>query len=257
MAMPPPVPSRTATSTADNAPASSTVTNNFRSAAAAPSLSFGVGADGVVERVRSMSAFNDVDNPCFHADALVRLADGSTRRCAELKKGDAVAAQDEDGAARSARVVCVVRTECEGGRAKVVQLGGGLRVTPWHPVRLPGAARWHFPAELGEVREQACEAVYSFVLDAGHVLSIDGWECVGLGHGFDAPVAQHDYYGTARVIQVSPDKALRRRRDLAALPGYEEGRVSFRAGPVLRGADGKVLGFDAQRLCPPARSQAN
>ena len=63
------------------------------------------------------------------------------------------------------RVRCVLRTECQGGSARLVSIegGGGMRlfITPWHPVLDCDKGCWVFPVECGEVREaEPCPAVY-------------------------------------------------------------------------------------------------
>ena len=45
-------------------------------------------------------------------------------------------------------------------------------------------------------------------------LLVNGVACAALGHGLDAPVVKHEYWGTDAVID-----------DLRNRPGWEEGRV--------------------------------
>eukprot|EP00286_Rhodomonas_abbreviata_P007374 CAMPEP_0181316250 /NCGR_PEP_ID=MMETSP1101-20121128/15796_1 /TAXON_ID=46948 /ORGANISM="Rhodomonas abbreviata, Strain Caron Lab Isolate" /LENGTH=652 /DNA_ID=CAMNT_0023423487 /DNA_START=36 /DNA_END=1994 /DNA_ORIENTATION=- len=215
--MPPPVPSRRPEASADNS-------------ASGGGSSF------------SMSNFNNADNPCFHENALVHMADGSKRTCSDIVKGDVVLSANGSGAA----VVCVVKTECKNGVQQLVALDGGLVVTPWHPVRVAGTEEWKFPAELANTKDLACSAVYSFVLAEQHVVNINGLECVTLGHGIQQPVAQHEYFGTERVL-----------RDLAAMPGFEDGLLCFQHGPVQKTEDGKVAGFNQARLQTILCSEAN
>lgn len=182
----------------------------------------------------SMSTYHNSSNPCFHGDCKVLLADGTTKKASQLTKGDLVAT-GQQGGADSARVVCVVRTQCHGGRTQLVKLeGSGLLVTPYHPVRDPATGRWAFPCELAGVMERPCEAVYSFVLDAGHTMVIDGVQCVSLGHAFaDDPVLTHPYFGSARVVE-----------DLARMKGWEDGLVQFESGCLVRNEEtGLVCGF--------------
>jgi hypothetical protein len=82
--------------------------------------------------------------------------------------------------------------------------------------------------------------VYSILLEGGESLDVGGVECVALGHGLKDAVAQHEYYGSERVVQ-----------DLEVLPGFETGRLAFRHGCIERGADGRVAGFSRERLIPP------
>jgi hypothetical protein len=123
-----------------------------------------------------------------------------------------------------------VETLCNGGVASLVTLPGGLRVTPFHPVRHGG--QWTFPLTLAPAASQPCPAVYSFVLDGGHELIIDGVSCITLAHGFtESPVVAHPYLGTRAILQ-----------DLAKLPGWvEHGRVTLRDGCLVRPRPGALL----------------
>jgi hypothetical protein len=47
----------------------------------------------------------------------------------------------------------------------------------------------------------SCEAVYSFALDKGHTMWVNDIECVTLGHGFNAEIVRHAYYGSDCVIE--------------------------------------------------------
>jgi hypothetical protein len=184
--------------------------------------------------VRSMSTYHNSSNPCFHGACTALLADGATSKpLSQLVKGDRVATTTSGG---SARVVCVVRTRCAGGRAQLVELErSGLLVTPYHPVR-DEEGRWRFPCELAPALERSCEAVYSFVLDEGHTMVINGVECVSLGHGFgEDPVVSHPYFGSARVVE-----------DLQKMRGWEAGLVQFESGCLERHLEsGLVCGFTA------------
>ena len=79
----------------------------------------------------------------------------------------------------------------------MIELDGGLIVTPWHPVRING--KWIFPCEVKDGilhMNKPCEAVYSFVLNKHHTMSINGVECVSLGHDFKGDVVGHEYFGS-------------------------------------------------------------
>jgi len=179
--------------------------------------------------VRSMAVYHSSGNPCFAGECLVRLADGSQVPVQEVKKGDKVATPNPD---RPARVLCVVKTTCHQGKADLVQLEGGLVVTPYHPVRVNG--KWHFPRDLGEVMEKDCPFVYSFLLEEGHVMVINGVECVALGHGFEEDqVVAHAYFGSKRVVE-----------DLEAMRGWNDGLVELGPGCLARDlVTGLVCGF--------------
>ncbi len=124
-----------------------------------------------------------------------------------------------------ARVRCVVRIACPGGRARLVTLPGcGLQLTEWHPVLDAATGRFRFPAHLGApAAVRRCAHVYNLVLApaAEPVPLVNGVGCVALGHGLRGPVVGHAYYGTGAVL-----------KDLAQQPGWREGRVCL-AAPLL------------------------
>jgi hypothetical protein len=211
-------------------------------------------APAAAPAVNFANAFNSADNPCFHGDSRVRLADGSSCKVSLLEKGHVVAvagasrpgepasmAAGEAGAAPAeARVLCVIRTDCEGGLEEMVSLNGGaLVITPWHPVWHGG--RWRFPADLAPACPTSCPAVYSVLMEGGHSIEVGGLRCVTLGHGIagDA-VATHEYLGAVQVT-----------KDLERLPGFADGSLHFRPGCMVRGKNGRVCGFKADRLIPP------
>jgi hypothetical protein len=101
----------------------------------------------------------------------------------------------------------------------MVQLGR-LCITPWHPIINPimkGNKAWIFPADLVPLQDRLIDTVYNLVLDSGHVVDVEGYECVTLGHGFQAPGVKHDFFGTHAVID-----------DLKKLPGWSDGRPTFK-----------------------------
>ncbi|KAL2916721.1 hypothetical protein HK105_203838 [Polyrhizophydium stewartii] len=183
----------------------------------------------------SSTAFHSRSRPCFAGECGVRMADGSVRAVRDLAAGDRVATS-LDGSTPAAAVVCVVLSPSDAGRAHLVALDGGLRVTPFHPVRAAsdgaGASEWVFPRDLGDVREAACDAVFNFVLDHTHTMVIGGRECITLGHGrTDNAVVAHDYFGTRRVVD-----------DLAGMRGWARGLVVV-GGTMRDPSTGLVCGL--------------
>jgi len=177
----------------------------------------------------SMSAFYDRYGGCMDGACSVQLADGGLRRLDELRAGDTLWAP---GGGR-AEVACVVRTRAPGGRFLLVELPGGLRLTPHHPVFVDGA--WQFPADLAPAREMPCEAVFSFVLEEGaSALFVEGVPCVSLGHGLQDGDVRHHFFGCRAAVE----------RDLAKFPGFEDGLVDLPPGAPLRDPEtGLVCGL--------------
>ena len=210
------------------------------------------GVAHVSRPVASMNVYHMASNPCFDGECLIAMADGSHKPVKSIKKGDRIATHSHNNNHNnnSAEVQCVVKTLCAEGKTLLVELEGGLRVTPYHPVRQSGSSRWHFPCTIGEVRERECPAVYSFVLQTHHVMVIDGVECVTLGHGFEEDeVVRHPYFGTSRVIE-----------DLQRLPGWAAGLIELRSGCLLRDAvSGLVCGLvvDSQKFTTQTQEGSN
>jgi len=167
--------------------------------------------------VSSMSVYNSSSNPCFHGDSTVLMADGSLKKVKEVAKGDLVMSSNR----KSAHVLCVVKTHCEGNKAVLVELPGGLLVTPFHPVQQQ--AKWVYPLDVAPVQERPCEAVYSFVLASEHTMLINGTACVSLGHNLEGEVVGHPYFGSQLVVE-----------DLKKMKGWSGGLVQFKSGCLVR-----------------------
>lgn len=166
----------------------------------------------------SLAAVHSSVGPCFLPASTVLMADGRQKRCDQIQPGDRVAP--------GYRVRCVIKTEVP--HADIVQLGtqqgdpaevGGF--TMWHPVFVN--SEWRHPADVGEVKRVATDAIYNFVLDESHVIILNGIMTCTMGHDMTAnAVIDHPYFGKRRpgVRNVIDD--------LAASPGWEEGYVVWR-----------------------------
>ena len=76
--------------------------------------------------------------------------------------------------------------------------------------------------------------VYNFVLDNGHVMDINGFNCVTLGHGFDDnDVIKHDFFGNMDRIK----------RSLSRIGNFEAGYVEIDHSNIKRSLDGLVNDF--------------
>jgi hypothetical protein len=145
-----------------------------------------------------MAAFNDAENPCFHEDSLVAVFPGrggesACIKISELRKGDNLLG--------GGVVECIVKTYCKNGVAEVVDMGNGLLVTPYHPIK-SSAGTWAFPIDIcpSPPLLVPCTAIYSVVLNSDYAnyqsLSINGHEVIALGHDIqNDPVASHPYLG--------------------------------------------------------------
>jgi len=163
-----------------------------------------------------MSYYHSSGNVCFDGNCQVLMGDKSLKKVENIKKGDLIYTPNGD----VAQIECVVKTCCANSKASLVELEGGLFVTPWHPVRLNGV--WKFPSDIGIQKERDCPAVYNFVLDKEHVIMINGVECVTLGHGMKGSVVEHNYFGSQIVLD-----------DLKSCEGWEQGFVVLDGGNAL------------------------
>eukprot|EP00658_Telonema_sp_P-2_P060582 TRINITY_DN49470_c0_g1_i1.p1 TRINITY_DN49470_c0_g1~~TRINITY_DN49470_c0_g1_i1.p1 ORF type:complete len:829 (-),score=171.09 TRINITY_DN49470_c0_g1_i1:117-2603(-) len=184
-----------------------------------------------------MSMYNNCNNPCFAGECLVEMGDGTSVTVASIKRGDIVMSANR----QPARVVCVLKTHC-GPACTLVELPGGLHVTPWHPIRTSRRHdqasqchdHWEFPANMAEPRLRECEFVFSFVLERGHVMWINQRECICLGHGIsEDPVACHPFFGTQKVVA-----------ELERMRGWKDGLVQMKSGCVIKDpVNGLAVGF--------------
>jgi hypothetical protein len=196
-------------------------------------------------RVHSMQQFHQQDAPCFAGDCQIRLADGSSVRLDQLRRGMEV----ETGDGKTGVVAAVVKTVMEQGKAVLCRIGE-LKVTPWHPIVSPlhpsSDGLWVFPASIAEPEWIACDAIYSILLQQPshrklnaehHSVMISGVRCVTLGHGIIADctdVRAHSFLGDYEAVL----------RSISKLDGFEgEEGIVVCGGVVKSRATGLVSGF--------------
>lgn len=168
-------------------------------------------------KVEKMDNYYNKYGGCFPGDCLVRMSDGSERSVASIKKGDLVLSLNGS----ASEVVCVTKIKTFCGKIPLVEFKEGLKITPWHPVRING--KFLFPADLNKTVISNYDAVYNFVLKDGHIMIINDIECVTLGHGFDEGAAKHEFFGTQKVIQ-----------NLTMLNGWSEGLINLNWNCLVR-----------------------
>jgi len=144
---------------------------------------------------QTMDNFHNAYGGCISGDSTVSMANGTEKLVKNIVKGDIVKSADN----QYATVICVIKTTFpENEKVSLVGFPGGLVITPWHPVRYNG--RWEFPCMIGKLYDNSCKEVYNFVLDKNHSMSVNGMDCVTLGHGLTDDVVKHEYWGTEKVI---------------------------------------------------------
>jgi len=138
--------------------------------------------------------FYTASGPCFDGNGLVRMADRPDVRVKDIKKGHLILNSDGN----VAKVVCVIKTIIKHGTISMVLLDN-LRVTPYHPIKHNG--KWVHPCTIKEPVVVHCEAIYNFVLDKHHMITINNTDGITLGHGVtDDPILAHPFFGTSSVI---------------------------------------------------------
>eukprot|EP00038_Savillea_parva_P018308 m.23030 g.23030 ORF g.23030 m.23030 type:complete len:874 (-) comp4048_c0_seq1:218-2839(-) len=173
----------------------------------------------------SMSRYNCASAPCFAGGCTVATPSG-TVPIESLCRGDFVLTPH----GTAVRVVCLVVTKCVNNTAFFVDFPGGLRITPYHPVRINGV--WHFPQDVHSVHEHPCPAVYNLVVDDTHIVYVNGVECITLGHNLkSSSVIRHPYFGSQQIVA-----------DLQQCRGWSTGRVWIER-MVRQGHGQTVSGF--------------
>jgi hypothetical protein len=159
-----------------------------------------------------MQRYYNAGGGCVVVSARVHMADGRLKRAGDVKRGDWV----QTAAGGASRVQCVLRTVSRSGTFELVTLPSGLKLTPYHPVHVDG--KWQFPIDVarGQQATEPCDAVVSFLLeDRAPAMLIENTRFITLAHGLCEPVAEHEFFGTERVVD-----------NLRALAGWNEGLVA-------------------------------
>ena len=149
------------------------------------------------------------------------MVDGTFKKVRDLQKGDQV----HSGAYIAVKVVFNTNN---GVNTMNIN---GLHITKYHPVLYNG--KWRFPVNISTEFGPTLSNVYNFVLDRGHVINVNGTDCVTLGHDFEEPVVAHPYFGSSKLVLV----------DLMKKGGWFEGLVVFNNALTKRDTSGIVCGL--------------
>jgi hypothetical protein len=171
----------------------------------------------------NMASYFNESGGCIAGDCDVEMADGTHKKVKDIAKNDLVRTPEGIG-----RVRCVLKSICAGGKAKLVEFENGLLLTEWHPIMFHG--KWCYPVEIADAIERSCESVFSFLLDSGHVMFINGIACVGLGHDFKGDIREHDFFGTQKVVE-----------NMRQMEGWDSGIVIAKG--VWRNKQGLICGL--------------
>ncbi len=167
----------------------------------------------------TMASYYNSGGGCFGPECDVKMADGTIKKMKDIKRGDIFKTPTSE-----ASVISVVKIKTDALLEMVYMKG--LVITPYHPVRIEG--KWYFPIERESANLYDYDYIYNIVLDQDHIMIVNDIECVTLGHGFEEPTVQHDYFGK-KIID-----------DLMKMPGWIEGNIIIKKLGHERDASGKV-----------------
>jgi Mg-chelatase subunit ChlD len=187
----------------------------------------------------SMASVHSSAGPCFLPGSLVKMADGTEKRCDQIQPGDIDIAgyQIECVIKTCVPFADIVRLEGPHRPAGAAPLPADAGFTLWHPVVHEG--EWCHPATIGTVERVATDAIYNFVLTRNPLmvdftassteaaerpgcLIVNGLLTCTMGHSFRANAAiDHPYFGAARpghrhILD-----------DLRAQPGWSTGYITW------------------------------
>ena len=175
-----------------------------------------------VSRAYVAQHYMNQSSGCFTGDSLVELANGMKIQMKHLQPNMKVKG--------GFPVRCVVKYKTT--TPDIVWMTSTFGITPYHPFRKVGESlAWRFPMDVKSVKEKdvGVGMVYNAVLDRGHVLNVEGYECVTLGHGKRGKVVGHTYFGTQKCVE-----------DLKRMDGFEQGVVCFEKAAFVRNASGLI-----------------
>lgn len=161
-----------------------------------------------------MNVYNDPRGGCFDNNSLIKLANGESKSLKDIKQCDLVLAFDQEGNKTSTSVICKLERFLTNKEREMVILPSGLKVTPFHPIRQNSQSDWFFPINQYESQIISCESIITLVIKDHHIVLIDGYQCIMLGHNFSEGILYHPYLGTEKVIN-----------DMKKMPGWLNGHI--------------------------------
>ena len=181
-----------------------------------------------------------LSGPCFDGDSHVTLSDGNLKRIRDLCKGDKLLTLYDHqvlSELTETELVCVLKTKIEKNLLEMTELPnykmGGSFITDWHPVLSNGI--W-MPAKMirgGKQRHIVCDYIYSLVLKDKHVVFVNDYPCITLGHNYSTIGLKHNYLGTNRIIN-----------DLKLMCGWDDGEIEITEMDVKRDEMGLICRID-------------
>jgi len=193
----------------------------------------GIDYDKNLTRVTTRNIM-DFSGGCILESCKVKLQNGCVKNLSDLNKNDIL----EDGS----KLVCLIKSKYTGRLVKL----NDLVITPYHPIHFEG--KWQFPIDvyannlkkplpnpffgLLENHNSKSWNVCNIVLEKNHIIEIENFQVVTLGHGFEEDVVKHDYYGTNRCIE-----------DLIKISGWDDGLIILDNYRLIRDENMLVSGM--------------
>ena len=190
----------------------------------------------------TLASYSQASNGCLHETALVQLGNGGQMACTVVGKGCVVRVYNPiTDTYETDKIQCVVRMKCGDGLFAAIQqtMGGEpLYITSWHPVFFDG--KWCYPIDFSPIKTLFSEYMYSFVLEnRSPGMMISGFPCITLAAGQTDMVAEHEFWGTERVVD--------NLKNIDPL-GWRDGLVTLEPSQVMRTENGVVQGFQPMQI---------
>lgn len=177
---------------------------------------------GPVSSVNFSNSFYNVSGGCFTDSTVLHTSNGFVQ-AKDIRKGMNVLTDS-----RFATVVCVIKFKFSGTVCKY----GTTGITPFHPIYIENK-EWEFPNDLEAFTKEHYEGyVYDFVLDKNHIVRLNHFFAVTLGHNFKEDVVSHDYFG---------DKIM---TDLINHKDWESGLIQLDNWKFIRNKENMVIGMN-------------
>ena len=181
----------------------------------------------------SMRSYSQVSSGCIDGNCIVKMADGSSKLVKNIRKGDRIYSSKY----KYSTILCVIKTNiCKP--APLIVFEDGLRITPYHPVKMNKT--WKYPIDTKYREVLSNNNIYTFVLDREHIIEINNIKCITLGHNYTDEVVRHKYFGSKRVIN-----------DLQLMNGWIDGFIELQQYNALREkitVNGTVIDGDIVKL---------
>lgn len=178
----------------------------------------------------NMRVFNNPVGGCIANDCLITLANNTQIPLSQVKPQDQVLSYSGEGIKTTAKVVCIIETIITSGVRNMVTFDTGLKITPWHPVKLDFNPEcnvniytdkngfynnWVFPNNVCQPSDLSIKSIITLVLNNYHIAIINGTPCIMMGHDFKTNVLAHPYYGSNLAID-----------DLKTHPSWQSGHIT-------------------------------